>query len=297
MKKSRTVHNFLDYVHPEDFAASKFGNSLTVPRRSFRDQDIRRNSNISCGTSSSCMSESNDNFLDIYSQSLISSRCNSLTLSEIFHVSVLGDNDVGKHSLLHMFTDTEDIWGDMTESNTEDNEICVSLDGTETSLIFVEQITLENIRACAYMDVIVVMYSVVDVESFRYAGKIVGEINKHYRKPVILVANKVDLARKRAIFTKDGEKLANRFGCKYVELSLVLNHNVDDLLVGIVRQARLQPQSSTISQTSTISQSSTISQTSTEKQQNRVQKLTKGLLKRWRKLRPKGSLCTNLFDS
>ncbi|XP_062574262.1 GTP-binding protein REM 1-like [Saccostrea cucullata] len=283
MKNSRSVNNFLDLGLPEDYSTSKFGNSLCVPRSSYRDQDTRRNSNISCGTSSSCMSESNDNLLDIYNPSPLSSRCNSLSLSEILHVSVLGDRDVGKHSLLHLFKDSEDIWSDMTESNAEDNEICVSLDGIETSLIFVEQITSENMRACAFMDVIVVMYSVVDAESFRYAAKTVGEINKHNQKPVILVANKVDLARNRAIFTKDGEKLASRFGCKYVELSLALNHNVDDLLVDIVRQARLQPQSS-------------ISVTSKGKQLNTVQKLTNGLLKRWKKLRPKGSPCTNLLN-
>lgn len=52
------------------------------------------------------------------------------------------------------------------------------------------------------MDAIVVVYSVVDIGSFKLANKIVGEIRKHSQKPVILVANKVDLARGRAVSTK-----------------------------------------------------------------------------------------------
>lgn len=52
------------------------------------------------------------------------------------------------------------------------------------------------------MDAIVVVYSVADIWSFKLANKIVGEIRKHSQKPVILVANKVDLARGRAVSTK-----------------------------------------------------------------------------------------------
>jgi len=33
--------------------------------------------------------------------------------------------------------------------------------------------------------------------------------------------------------------LANDNGCKYTEVSAILNHKVDDLLVGIVKQIRL----------------------------------------------------------
>lgn len=87
-------------------------------------------------------------------------------------------------------------------------------------------------------------------------------------------------------FYQDGEKVATRFSCKYVEISLVLNHNVDDLLVGIVRQARAQYRHD----------SSNLS-SSTEKQRNKVRQFTNKLVKRWRKIRPKRSRCNNLFDA
>ena len=37
----------------------------------------------------------------------------------------------------------------------------------------------------------------------------------------------------------EGKSLANEHGCKYTEVSAILNHKVDDLLVGILKQIRL----------------------------------------------------------
>ena len=36
----------------------------------------------------------------------------------------------------------------------------------------------------------------------------------------------------------DGRDLAQEYGCKYVEVSTILNHHVDELLVGTVRQIK-----------------------------------------------------------
>lgn len=106
MIRSKSVNDFLDFESREDFAVSKSRTSLSVPN-AHRDQDFRRNSNISCETSSSYYSESNEHLIT-------GNRCDSLTLPEILHVAVLGDRGVGKHTLLHHFRDTEDIWSDLT---------------------------------------------------------------------------------------------------------------------------------------------------------------------------------------
>ena len=77
--------------------------------------------------------------------------------------------------------------------------------------------------------------------------------------PLILVGNKTDLVRTRQV-NIDGEKegkvealqkyfppearcVARQHGVKYVEVSGELDHNVDTLLVGIVKQIRLWQQS------------------------------------------------------
>jgi len=41
------------------------------------------------------------------------------------------------------------------------------------------------------------------------------------------------------VWCAEGKTLANDNGCKYTEVSAILNHKVDDLLVGILKQIRL----------------------------------------------------------
>ena len=73
-------------------------------------------------------------------------------------------------------------------------------------------------------------------------------------KVVILVGNKTDLVRTRTVpiygkekllisyvkYFLEGRSLAISHDCKYVEVSAALDHNLDTLLVGIVKQIRLK---------------------------------------------------------
>lgn len=105
-----------------------------------------------------------------------------------------------------------------------------------------------------------VLYSVVDKASFLKAE---AELNRLHDfdllrgRPAILVANKIDLARSRAVSTQgktynkgvtctnwwaclDGKCLACTTRSKFIEISVGINHNVDELLVGILTQIRLK---------------------------------------------------------
>lgn len=59
-------------------------------------------------------------------------------------------------------------------------------------------------------------------------------------RPIIIVANKVDLVRKRQISNEDARRLATKYNCKYIETSATLNVKVDELLVGILKQIKLR---------------------------------------------------------
>lgn len=79
-------------------------------------------------------------------------------------------------------------------------------------------------------------------------------------RPIILVANKIDLARSRAISSQgkmmmffneyfffnlfeniiDGRCLACTHRTKFIEVSVGINHNVDELLAGTLTQIRLK---------------------------------------------------------
>ena len=58
----------------------------------------------------------------------------------------------------------------------------------------------------------------------------------------ILVGNKTDLERQREVPVQHGKKLAREINCKFIETSSGIDHNVDELLVGIVAQVKLNPQ-------------------------------------------------------
>lgn len=85
----------------------------------------------------------------------------------------------------------------------------------------------------------VIVYSVVNRSSFRQAEDIVKYLwreNVTKEKAIILVGNKADLARSRIIPSAEGKALAKSIEAKFIETSSGIQHNVDELLVGILKQ-------------------------------------------------------------
>ncbi|XP_037941802.1 GTP-binding protein REM 2-like [Teleopsis dalmanni] len=92
-------------------------------------------------------------------------------------------------------------------------------------------------------DAFLVVYSCIDKESFTRAKQILSRLQDMdllRTRPIILVANKIDLARSRAVSAQDGKCLACTFGAKFIEVSVGINHNCDELLAGTLTQIRLQ---------------------------------------------------------
>ena len=58
------------------------------------------------------------------------------------------------------------------------------------------------------------------------------------------VGNKVDLERSRQVATTEGKELARSYDAKFIETSAGLKHNVDELLVGVLKQILLRQESS-----------------------------------------------------
>ncbi|KAJ4448148.1 hypothetical protein ANN_10161, partial [Periplaneta americana] len=103
---------------------------------------------------------------------------------------------------------------------------------------------VESYCATYNPDVFVVVYSVVERKSLKVAEDILLFLWKGdyvASRGVILVGNKADLERKREVPMSVGRKLANSCGCKFIETSSGLDHNVDELLVGVLAQVQLNP--------------------------------------------------------
>jgi len=56
--------------------------------------------------------------------------------------------------------------------------------------------------------------------------------------PTVLIGNKCDLADQRVITTDQGEALASKFGCKFLEVSAKTKVNVEQIFYDLVRQIR-----------------------------------------------------------
>uniref|UniRef100_T1J511 GTP-binding protein RAD n=1 Tax=Strigamia maritima TaxID=126957 RepID=T1J511_STRMM len=106
-----------------------------------------------------------------------------------------------------------------------------------------DEMSVENCITTYEPHAYVVVYSITDKTSFTVAEDILGYLWKGdymRNKAVILVGNKTDLVRARIISSEDGKSLATAHDSKFIETSSGINHNVDELLVGILSQIRLK---------------------------------------------------------
>ena len=56
--------------------------------------------------------------------------------------------------------------------------------------------------------------------------------------PVLIIGNKTDLEEKRAIPTEEGEELAKKLDCDFIETSAKLNENVKEAFELLIRKMR-----------------------------------------------------------
>jgi hypothetical protein len=77
-----------------------------------------------------------------------------------------------------------------------------------------------SIRTCTWL--LFLYYQIVQQVTIQWINKRADQQNNH------------------PFFVAEGKHLAVKFACKYIEVSAILDHKVSELLVGIVRQIRLQ---------------------------------------------------------
>ncbi|XP_076370525.1 uncharacterized protein LOC143256758 isoform X2 [Tachypleus tridentatus] len=178
----------------------------------------------------------------------------TVTDTERHRVLVVGESEVGKSSLTTQFTTSEYICAyDNSQDEENEKSVTVVLNGMESELVFVEcaaQDFLDKIKgspgsATSY-DAYVAVYSVTNKKSFQKTKEVISNVmimdNTCNAKAAILVGNKTDLVRLRKVSMKEGQDLATAHSWKFIETSTGINHNVDELLVGILSQIRLKCQ-------------------------------------------------------
>lgn len=161
---------------------------------------------------------------------------------------MIGAPGVGKTALISQFQTTECInaYDRQRDVDSSEQKVSILLNGEESELYFVNCTSAkEEIDRAEPPDAFVVIYSVVDKASFQKAEQELARLldfDMLRARPALLVGNKIDLARSRAVSTQDGKCLACTYKAKFIEVSVGINHNVDELLVGILNQIRLKKQ-------------------------------------------------------
>lgn len=155
--------------------------------------------------------------------------------SYLFKIVTVGGAAVGKTSIILRYTT-----GKFREyySPTLGADFAIKsmkLDGNRVKLQIWDmgsQDFLGSVRAGFYPGAkgVLFMYDVTSRESFEELAKWKKEVDSHlkgYKR--LIVANKTDLKDDRVVSKAEGKKLAKRFDGAYLEASVKLNENVDDI--------------------------------------------------------------------
>ncbi|KMZ08097.1 uncharacterized protein LOC6725049 isoform X5 [Drosophila simulans] len=168
-----------------------------------------------------------------------------------YKIAMLGASGVGKTTLTYQFTTSDYICAyDLSlDDDYGQKTVSVLVDNIETDLEIIDhpacEMSTEAFCATYNIDLFVVVYSVIDRNTFAAAERVLQYLKENemlLSRGAILVANKTDLQRHRVVTRQMGRKVAKEIACKFIETSSGLDHNVDELLVGIVAQVKLNPQ-------------------------------------------------------
>jgi len=166
----------------------------------------------------------------------------------IHRVLMLGSTDVGKSAICSQVLSSEHANTYDTVESSVEKEVIISVDDEESTIVFVDHpagdMEVEDlIESYSPVSCFLVVMAVDDDTSMFEAKAVLTYLTEEglcKGRAIILVANKTDLVRNRIVSIEDGQALARRHGVKYIETSPGINHNIDELLVGVIKQVRLR---------------------------------------------------------
>ena len=154
----------------------------------------------------------------------------------VIKVLLLGDNGVGKSSILDRFVD--DIYNDNTNptKNVNLKQKIFDLDNKKIKMEISEISGLESQKDamenyCNETNGILLIYDVTNANSFENLNNYLTLINEKGKENIIkiLVGNKTDLEDKREITFYEGKEFADNNGFQFLETSAKNNFNIDNV--------------------------------------------------------------------
>ena len=173
----------------------------------------------------------------------------------LFKLLLIGDSGVGKSCLLLRFADN--AWSDTYISTIGvDFKIhYMKLGGKDIKLQVWDTAGQERFRTITTSyyrgaNGIMIVFDVTDAASFEKVRYWLNELKEHVGTdmPALLVANKIDLTRDRAVDTASAQRFAHEVGIKLVETSAKTNAGVTEAYGELVAMMMKQKASSPSSQ-------------------------------------------------
>ena len=158
-------------------------------------------------------------------------------------VVVIGEHLAGKKSMCQYFINGHPS---LQQEATIGASFCkkkVTIFGTEVSLAIWDTGGGEKYRALAPMyyrgaDVVVVVFTITDPESFKVAQKWVGDIQSQKTKSlIVLVGNKSDLEDKREVSFAKAQAWGKENHAAYIEVSSATGKNIDAMFKFVAKRA------------------------------------------------------------
>jgi len=169
--------------------------------------------------------------------------------SMIYKLVVLGDGGVGKTALtiqlcLNHFVETYDptIEDSYRKQTVIDDEPCM-LEVLDTA--GQEEYTALRDQWIREGEGFLLVYSIAARNTFERVERFRAQISRvkdqePHTVPIMLVGNKCDKVNEREVTKEEGQQLANRLGCKFVESSAKTCVNVERAYYTVVRMIREQ---------------------------------------------------------
>jgi len=157
-------------------------------------------------------------------------------------LALLGAGSVGKSALCVQWVKSqyiEDYDPTVEDAYTrqtlvDDKTVVVDILDTAGQEEFVSLRAQHILTTNAFM----IVYDMTSVESFKEAKMLLEEIKEAKDGAsfcLVVVGNKADLEEERQVVHKQGQQLANNFGCKFLETSAKTGANVDAAFLALLR--------------------------------------------------------------
>uniref|UniRef100_A0A8R1TRL8 Small monomeric GTPase n=1 Tax=Onchocerca volvulus TaxID=6282 RepID=A0A8R1TRL8_ONCVO len=164
------------------------------------------------------------------------------TSTTFYEINVIGSTGVGKSTLIGQFMTSDHRNTYATDIEKVDNTVSIIIGDKESELTF-HEIDLHNDNSWLddKADIHLLIYSIDSKSSFKQVMDVVDclrESTSSRHTPIVMAANKVDLERKRAVSKADAKNAAMTYGFAHYEVSVALNLDVDDLLVGLIAEIK-----------------------------------------------------------